>query len=139
MTFEMMGRGFENGPTERYEFDMPLHVTQGPSWSTDTLVEIKVFKSTPRCRSIHPSHDCQCTGEMGHRGGWQSRHHCWHDKDWPAWRRGKRDLMQGELVVRSLLITRRVRLMSNKPTWWKHSRHRHPQRRGSKKQRRRGL
>ncbi len=97
MTFEIMGRGFENGPTERYEFDVPLHATQGPSWSKDILKEIspKFFQSVPRCRAVHPDHDCQCTSQAEHRGGgWDSRHHCWHGKEWPAWRRGKRDLVR---------------------------------------------
>ena len=96
MTFEINRSGFPNGPVERYEFDVPLHETQGPSWSTDTLVQVgpKFFQSVPRCRAVHPDHDCQCTGQMGHRGGWDSNHHCWHDQSWPAWRRGKRDLVQ---------------------------------------------
>ena len=94
MTFEIMGRGFENGPTERYEFDVPLHPTQGPSWSTDILKEIgpKFFQSVPRCRSMHPDHDCQCTSQEDHRGGWGSKHHCWHGQAWQAWHRAKLDL-----------------------------------------------
>ena len=96
MTFEIMHRGFQDGPAEQYEFDVPLHPTQGPSWSTDILTQIgpKIFQSVPRCRSVHPDHDCQCTGQIEHRGGWDSNHHCWHSKSWKAWRRGKRDLIQ---------------------------------------------
>ena len=95
MTFEIMNRGFKNGPAERYEFDVPLHQTQGPSWSTDILIQVgpKFFQSVPRCRAMHPDHDCQCTGQVDHRGGWDSSHHCWHHgQSWKAWRRGKRDL-----------------------------------------------
>lgn len=96
MTFEIMHQGFVNGPTERYEFDVPLHTTQGPSWSTDTLVRIapKFFQSIPRCRAIHPDHDCQCISQIDHRGGWDSSHHCWHNQAWQAWQRGKRDLVR---------------------------------------------
>ena len=96
MTFEIMHRGFKNGPTERYEFDVPLHRTQGPSWSRSILVELAptFFQSVPRCRAVHPDHDCQCTQKLDHRGGWDSRHHCWHAKEWMAWRRGKRDLIR---------------------------------------------
>lgn len=102
MTFAIMGRGFENGPTERYEFKFPLDSTQGPSWSRNILVELAptIFQSVPRCRAIHPDHDCQCISKLDHRGGSDSRHHCWHNQagtdstayEWQAWRRGKRDL-----------------------------------------------
>ena len=98
MTFEIMRRGFQDGPVERYEFDVPLHPTQGPSWSIDILVQIgpKFFQSVPRYRAVHPDHDCQCTSQIDHRGGWDSNHHCWHNQSWKAWRRGKRDLVKVE-------------------------------------------
>ena len=46
---------------------------------------------------MHPDHDCQCTLQVGHKGGWETKHHCWHEGGpgltaWPAWLRGKRDL-----------------------------------------------
>ncbi len=98
MTFVIFHYGFENGPTERYEFKMPLQGSQGPSWSTNALVELAptILQLVPRCRAMHPDHDCQCTGVLDHKGGYQSKHHCWHNTNggWPAWRRGKRDLIR---------------------------------------------
>ncbi len=103
MVFEILGHGFENGPTERYEFKVALDRSQGPSWSTDILIEIapKFFQSVTRCRAIHPGHDCQCIQQAEHKGGYDSRHRCWHSggpsiREWPAWQRGKRDLVKVE-------------------------------------------